>query len=37
MGRSFYRSVAANISLSMGVYLGLKAADWLMWRPQKFE
>jgi hypothetical protein len=37
MGRTIYRSLAANISLTLGVFLGIKAADKLMWNPNKYE
>jgi hypothetical protein len=37
MGRTFWRSMAANISLTIGVYIGLKAADKLMWNAKKYE
>ena len=37
MGRSFYRSMVANGSLIGGIYLGIKAADSLMWNPEKYD
>ena len=37
MGRSFYRAMAANLSLTIGVYIGIKAADKLMWNPKKYD
>ena len=37
MGRSFYRSLAANASLTIGVVLGCKAADKLLWNPRKYD
>lgn len=37
MGRSFYRSLAANVSLTVGVFVGLKAADKLLWNKEKYE
>ena len=37
MGRSIWRSLAANASLTVGVFLGIKAADKLMWNSKKYE
>lgn len=37
MGRSIWRSMAANASLIGGVYLGIKAADKIMWNERKYE
>jgi len=37
MGRSIWRSLAANGSLTVGVIIGLKAADKLMWNPKKYD
>eukprot|EP00347_Sterkiella_histriomuscorum_P000368 403376132 len=37
MGRSIYRSLAANVTLTVGIVLGLKAADYLMWDAPKYE
>ena len=37
MGRSFGRSMAANFSLTIGVFIGIKAADKLMWNPGKYD
>lgn len=37
MGRTFGRSLAANLSLSIGLYIGLKAADKLMWDQTKCD
>ena len=37
MGRSFGRALAANVSLSVGIVLGLKAADKLLWHAEKYE
>lgn len=37
MGRSVWRSLAANISLTVGIVLGVKAADYLMWDSKKYE
>ena len=37
MGRSFYRSLAANCSLTIGVFLGIKAADKVLWNQSKYE
>ena len=37
MGRTFWRSLAANGSLTVGVYIGLKAADKLLWNEKKYE
>jgi len=37
MGRSIGRSLAANVSLTIGVIIGLKAADKLMWNPKKYD
>jgi len=31
MGRSIWRSLAANVTLTVGIVLGIKAADALMW------
>jgi len=31
MGRTIYRSLAANFSLTVGVFIGIKAADKLLW------
>jgi len=30
-GRNIYRSLAANASLTIGVFIGIKAADKLLW------
>ena len=37
MGRTFWRSMAANLSLSVGVYIGIKAADKLLWNEKKYD
>ena len=37
MGRSIWRSIAANASLITGVYLGIKAADKLMYNERKYD
>lgn len=37
MGRSVWRSMAANASLLIGIVLGVKAADALMWDANKYE
>ena len=37
MGRTIYRSLAANLSLTVGVFMGIKAADKLLWNKQKYE
>jgi hypothetical protein len=37
MGRSVWRSMAANASLLMGIVLGLKAADYIMWDAKKYD
>jgi hypothetical protein len=37
MGRTFWRSMAANLSLTVGVYIGLKAADKILWNARKYE
>jgi hypothetical protein len=29
--------MAANFSLSVGVYIGLKAADKILWNPKKYD
>jgi hypothetical protein len=37
MGRTVWRSMAANASLLFGIVLGCKAADYLMWDAKKYE
>ena len=37
MGRSFWRSMAANGSLLLGIILGVKGADALMWDASKYD
>ena len=37
MGRTVWRSAAANISLFVGIVMGIKGADYLMWDPAKYE
>jgi len=37
MGRNIYRSLAANFSLTVGVFIGIKAADKLLWNKSKYE
>lgn len=37
MGRTFLRSMAANVSLTVGVIGGIKFADWLMWDETKYD
>jgi hypothetical protein len=37
MGRTVWRSMAANGSLLLGIVLGVKAADALMWDAPKYE
>ena len=37
MGRTLWRSAAANFSLICGIYMGMKAADKLMWNQKKYE
>lgn len=37
MGRSVWRSMAANASLLLGLYLGVKGADYLMWDAKKYD
>lgn len=37
MGRSVWRSMAANASLLMGIVLGVKSADYLMWDAKKYD
>lgn len=37
MGRTVWRSMAANGSLLLGIVLGVKAADALMWDAKKYE
>ena len=36
MGRTFARALAANVSLTIGVIGGIKAADYLMWDEHKY-
>ncbi len=37
MGRTVWRSMAANVSLLLGIYMGLKAADYIMWDAEKYD
>jgi hypothetical protein len=37
MGRSIWRSLAANVSLTIGVFGGIKVADSLMWDAEKYD
>ena len=37
MGRSIWRSLAANVSLTIGVVGGVKFADYLMWDEKKYD
>ena len=37
MGRTFWRSMAANISLTLGFYIGVKGADKILWNKQKYD
>ena len=37
MGRTVWRSMAANGSLLLGIVLGVKAADALMWDAKKYD
>ena len=37
MGRSVWRSLAANFSLLAGCVMGVKSADYLMWDPEKYD
>jgi len=37
MGRSVGRSLIANVSFIMGIYLGFKVSDHFMWVPKKFD
>jgi len=37
MGRSVWRSLAANGSLVIGIVMGVKAADYLMWDKKKYD
>ena len=37
MGRTIGRSLVANLSLTVGVFIGIKAADKLMWNPKKYD
>ena len=37
MGRSAWRSLAANVSLTIGLVGGIKFADYLMWDEAKYD
>ena len=37
MGRTIWRSLAANLSLTIGVIGGVKAADALLWKQEKYD
>ena len=37
MGRTIWRSLAANVSLTIGVIGGVKAADALLWNKEKYD
>ena len=37
MGRSLWRSLCANVSLTLGMIGGVKAADYLMWDQDKYD
>lgn len=37
MGRTVWRSLAANGSLLLGIVMGVKAADYLMWDASKYD
>ncbi len=37
MGRTVWRSMAANLSLLVGIVGGVKAADYLMWDAKKYD
>lgn len=37
MGRTIWRSLAANFSLTVGVIGGVKAADFLLWDKDKYD
>ena len=37
MGRTLLRSLAANLSLTVGVIGGIKAADYLLWDKDKYD
>ena len=37
MGRTMLRSLAANVSLTIGVVGGVKFGDYLMWDETKYD
>ena len=37
MGRSLGRTAMANFSLICGIFMGMKAADKMMWNARKYE
>ena len=37
MGRTIWRSIAANVSLTVGCFGGVKAADKLLWDQDKYD
>jgi hypothetical protein len=37
MGRTVWRALAANVSLSLGIVLGVKAIDYLMYDKDKHD
>ena len=37
MGRTIWRSLAANVSLTVGVIGGIKVADLLLWNKEKYD
>jgi hypothetical protein len=37
MGRTIARAMAANVSLTIGVFGGIKAADYLLWDELKYD
>ena len=37
MGRNVWRSLAANVSLTVGCLVGIKVADMALWNPKKYD
>ena len=37
MGRTIWRSLAANVSLTIGCFMGVKAADMMLWDKDKYD
>ena len=37
MGRTIWRSLAANVSLTVGVVGGVKVADFILWDKEKYD